>query len=312
MSNEPVATVERRKGTGWNVAKTVESAFGEFKTNLEITNRQEGLVSTRRTGVVDALAKSLTLHPERSKLIGSYDRHTLTKYLSEGDVDVMVVLHYGENKGYDSADGTAKVLDRFKAILDPAYPSTTIRRDRNCVTMAFSDFRLDVVPAFKNDGGYYRIPDSVRRNWLQTDPFTFAGLITKVNKQMDGDFIPLVKMIKAWNRQHDWPIRSFHLECLMYNRYKGYTKGYTYSSMVKTFFEALPALLQTAVYDPVRGDRVDGYMDLGTPTRRSKAVAKARSAATQSAAAYADQDNYPITSIGQWKALMGDFFPSYG
>ena len=198
------------------MAKTVEGAFTEFKANLEITNRQEALVSSRRQNVVDVLAKSVLLHPERSKVIGSYDRHTMTKYLSEGDVDVMVILNYGDNKAWDTPEGATKALDRFRTILAAAYTSTTVRRDRNCVTMAFSEFRLDVVPAFKYDGGFYSIPDSVRGKWLQTDPFTFAERFTALNKQMGGTFVPLVKMIKAWNRQQGWPIRSFHFECLMY------------------------------------------------------------------------------------------------
>jgi hypothetical protein len=77
--------------------------------------------------------------------------------------------------------------------------------------MQFSEFRLDVVPAFKYDGDYYSIPDSVRQVWVDTDPFTFAERITTVNTNMGGTFVPLIKMVKAWNRNVGWPIRSFHL-----------------------------------------------------------------------------------------------------
>ena len=81
------------------MATTIDQAFREFSPNLKITNRQVSLLSERRKNVVAALRRKLSLHPESSKLIGSYDRRTMTRYLSEGDVDVMVVLHYGENKG---------------------------------------------------------------------------------------------------------------------------------------------------------------------------------------------------------------------
>jgi tRNA nucleotidyltransferase (CCA-adding enzyme) len=161
------------------MATTVDQAFREFRANLEITNRQTALVSERRANVVSAIARELSLHSDRSKVIGSWDRHTLTRYLTEGDVDVMVILHYDKNKQWNTSDGTVKCLDRFKTILDAAYPQTTKRRDRNCITMQFSEFRLDVVPAFRNDGGYYTIPDSVRKLWVSTDPFTFAQKITE-------------------------------------------------------------------------------------------------------------------------------------
>lgn len=296
------------------MATSIEQAFREYKANLEITSRQESLVGSRRNNVVNALGAKLRLHSEQPSLvIGSWDRHTLTRYLSEGDVDVMVVLHYSENKGWETADGTIQALDRFKAILQSAYPNTTLRRDRNCITMQFSEFRLDVVPAFRYDGGYYTIPDSVRRLWVPTDPTAFADKITAVNKTMNGSFVPLIKMVKGWNRDKGWPIRSFHLECIMHGRYKSYTQSYTYPSMLKVFFEALPGYLASACYDPVRGDRVDTYLDNGvSPSKRQIAISKAKSAAAAAKEAYEDQERYPAVAINEWKALLGEFFPAYG
>jgi hypothetical protein len=59
------------------------SPKSEFASNLEISDRQTTLVSTRRSNVVSALKKSLSLHTEESKVIGSYDRHTLTRSCPE-------------------------------------------------------------------------------------------------------------------------------------------------------------------------------------------------------------------------------------
>lgn len=295
------------------MAKTVKQSFSDYASNLNITAPQTSLVASRRKAVVEALNSSLYLHDETpSRLIGSYDRSTLTRYLSEGDVDVMVVLHYGENKSWETSDGTVKALDAFRRILDDAFPDVEKRRDRNCITMKFQEFRLDVVPAFKYTGGYYNIPDSVRRTWVKTDPFKFQEKVTEVNRTMGGSFVPLIKMIKGWNREVGWPIRSFHLECMMLNRYMGYTQGYTYDSMVKVFFENLPALLQGATYDPIMNDRVDTYLDESSTRTRAKAIAAARRAADLSKEAFADTEKYEILAIGEWKQLMGTFFPSYG
>lgn len=121
------------------MAKSVTEAFQQYKSNLEITDYQTSLVSQRRNNVVSAIDQKIKLHTDTpSLLIGSYDRHTLTRYLSEGDVDVMVVLHYGDNKVWDTSNGTIQVLDRFKEILDNAFPMTEKRRDRNCITMRYS------------------------------------------------------------------------------------------------------------------------------------------------------------------------------
>jgi Second Messenger Oligonucleotide or Dinucleotide Synthetase domain len=293
------------------VATTIIQAFGEYASNLELRDRQQSLVAQRRANVVSVLRRRLSLHTEESKVIGSWDRHTVTRFLSEGDVDVMVILDHYSHQHWDTSGGTISALDRFKAILDDAYTTTPKRRDRNCITMHFNEFRLDVVPAFKNVG-YYRIPDSVRRQWVRTDPFTFAQRLTRVNTIMDGAFVPLIKMVKGWNREVGWPIRSFHLECLLYDHFSRYAKAFTYPFMLKMFFETLPINLAVACYDPVEGDRVDTYLDEGGRRTRSGAISKARAAAKAAAEAYEDQDKYPSVAIREWKALLGYFFPDYG
>lgn len=296
------------------MATTVKESFRQFSSNLNITDKQTEIVSNCRKNVVKKIGEKLSLYSDQpSKLIGSYDRDTLIKYLSEGDVDVMVVLHYENNKGWDNKEGVNKALSKYKTILEEAYPKTECNIDRNCVTMKLSQFKLDVVPAFFHKEGHYEIPDTYRGQWLRTDPVRFSEEITRINKNMDGDFIPLIKMIKAWNREYKNRLRSFHLECMMVNHYRNYSESYTYDSMLNVFFSKLPGYLNSAAYDPITGDRVDLYLgneSLGN--KRTDFVARAKKTATQAQEAYDDQEKYPSVAIGEWKELFGEFFPTYG
>ena len=130
---------------------------------------------------------------------------------------------------------------------------------------------------------------------------------------MSGDFKSLVKMVKAWNREIGKPLRGFHLECILHNRYKPYTESYTYGSMLCRFFEALPGYLKNACYDPVTGDRVDGYLGLDySGSDRRKVIEKAEKAAKLALEALNDEEKYPTVAIGEWKNLLGEFFPAYG
>lgn len=294
------------------MATTVHGAFQDYKFNLEITDRQENTVANSRAAMVTNLKRELYLHSEESKVIGSWGRNTLTRHLPEGDVDVMIILHYDKHRNWYSVPGVTACLDKFKQIIDSNYPNTVNRRDQNCITVKFKQFRLDVVPAFKWEGGFYKIPDSVRGNWIETDPFTFADYITRVNKTMDGTFVPIIKMVKGWNRDAGWPISSFHLECMLYYHYRNYTESFSYSSTLKRFFEFLPTYLQNSCYDPIRNERVDTYLDTGFPTKRQQATSKAQSAAKDAARAFSYEKTNPEASIKLWGVLLGEFFPAYG
>lgn len=76
------------------MATTVKTSFQEFKQNLEITNKQSEKVSTCRENLVKTFVDShIRLHNKKSKVIGSYDRSTLIRPLSDGDVDIMIILY---------------------------------------------------------------------------------------------------------------------------------------------------------------------------------------------------------------------------
>lgn len=131
------------------MAQTVEVAFAEWKSRLEITNRQESLVSQRRANVTSALQAKLLLDPAMSpQVIGSWDHNTLIAPLSQADVDLLVVLDKQEYKRWRTAEGTIQALDRIKAILDEAYPKTQNCCDRNCITMQFLSFALMLCQLF--------------------------------------------------------------------------------------------------------------------------------------------------------------------
>lgn len=297
------------------MATTIKQSFQKFKENMEITDRQTTVVSTCWTNLVNTFIEShLSLHPQKNKVIGSYDRNTLIWPLSNGDVDLMIILHYEDNKENYNSEGTIKILDKFKYILDKKYPDTPKRRDRNCITMQLSQFRLDVVPAFYNSDWYYIIPDSIEKKWIDTNPIKFAEGITSINKKMEWYFIPLIKMVKSRNKNNWNLLNGYHIECMMYHRYKTYTKGYTYDSMMKVFFENLPNYIQNSCYDPIMmGTVVDSYLWGYFDDKRQAAIKKAKKAKEIATLALSESEKgNEESAIKLWKTLLGNHFPNYG
>src|SRR5439155_6451464 len=117
---------------------------------------------------------------------------------------------------YQSGNGgPASLLDLVKRTLLNTYTRTPdIGRNGQAVTIRFEDFVVDVVPGIRRQGGGYLIPNSIAQQWISTDPKRHVELMSAANQQHNGDLVPLVKMIKAWNRTSGNFFRSFHLEVL--------------------------------------------------------------------------------------------------
>ena len=74
---------------------------------------------------------------------------------------------------------------------------------------------IDAVPAFECGGGEYEIPDKVTGKWIKTNPEKHKEQATAKNEELDGRWVPLVKMAKGWNRANGKPIKpSFLIEVM--------------------------------------------------------------------------------------------------
>ena len=121
---------------------TRKQAFEFLRSNLKLTELQERTVAARQSNVRNAVASQLTVVD--NFLTGSYRRHTMIGPLNGADVDILVAL---DRKYRDR--GARAVLELVKkALLDEYKKGAMISRNGQAVTVTFTDFVVDVVPAF--------------------------------------------------------------------------------------------------------------------------------------------------------------------
>lgn len=294
------------------MATTITASFQKLKENLEITGLQASTVSTRQNNVRDVVKKDLSVLD--SFLTGSYSRSTLIAPLKEADIDVFVVLdskyfhHY--NNGQNG--GQAGLLDLLKRTLRKTYTETPdISRNGQAVTIRFTDFMVDVVPAFNRQGGGYLIPNSVSQSWISTDPKKHVEIVANSNKAHNSDFVPLVKMIKAWNKNNNKYFSSFHLEVLALSILNNVTIS-DYPSGIRFFFDKARDLITKQNPDPAGyGGDVGNYIN--TQEKIKEAVTKFELAYNRAIKAE-DFDNrgYTKDAVDLWIKIFGDNFPTYG
>ena len=192
-----------------------DQAFEQLRRNLELTGLQERTVATRQRNVREAVGAQLTVVDDF--LTGSYRRHTLIGPLADADVDVVVVL----DRSYRDSGGRA-VLDLVRKALLVEYPRTpSISRNGQAVTIRFSDFVIDVVPAFAlpwySWSSGWEICDSQSSGWITTNPKKHVELSATANRAHGGHLVPRIKQLKAWNVAAGEPLHSFHLEALAWS-----------------------------------------------------------------------------------------------
>lgn len=286
----------------------VNQAFGILKSNLEITDLQLSTVSDRQTAIRNVLKKELEV--ESDFLTGSYSRSTLIAPLSEADIDIFTVLDSQYFYNYNNQNGKqAGLLDLVKRTLKRTYTKTPdISRNGQAVTIKFTDFKVDVVPAFNRNGGGYLIPNSVTNSWIETDPTVHVNHMTNLNKLQNGLLIPCVKMIKGWNKNINTAFTSFYLEMLAAKIFSSY-KIFDYSSAMKYFFEQGVNLIKYTVEDPAGyGGNIHRLNNCNNTNDAVKLFENAYYIAIKAE----QQKNTPSLANQEWKKIFGSYFPSNG
>lgn len=290
---------------------TVNEAFEEFRQRLELSESELADTICRHQEVRKLIRGAFDI--ENDFLTGSYARYTKTKPLK--DVDIFFVM--GEEESPRRKKPPEQTLDAFEKILVKEYGREAVEPGRRCLTVSFDKrnptvseegkvLSVDVVPAFAMKQ-HYEIPDRILGRWIETDPEIHKEMATKKNKELDGKWVPLVKMLKRWNRSIGKPIKpSFLIEVMARDLVDApFT---TWASEVRRFFAAASLGIQQDWPDPAGyGPPVSDQM---TDELRRAAVELLKKAQRQAAiAARLEEDGKQGDALRAWAEIMGKYFP---
>lgn len=220
-------------GESYNLS--LNEAFAKFLSNLELTGNQTSTVSNRQNGLRDRLKSNVPYSIDTTLLIGSYPRYSQIRPLNsnewEIDIDVLAILNgtsYELDKYFYNNDrGSLLLWDTEEAVR--GYQGVDVKTDAPSVTASWKSLKMkvEITPAFRRKGGGYLIPNSnyYTNDWIETNPIRDAELLAERNKACNGDFKPLVKALKCFNRRIGKPISSFAIESFLYsttNSYQGF------------------------------------------------------------------------------------------
>lgn len=287
-------------------------AFDKFRQRLEISPTEQKDAEKRRAEVRDCIRTGFEV--KKDFLSGSYRRHTKTKPLK--DVDVLFVL--GDKEKLRRDKPPIETLQAFEAHLKKTYTEKDqVTIGRRSVTVEFEKnyypdehegkvLSIDAVPAFAW-GADYEIPAKVTGTWIKTNPDTHREQATAKNKALGGSWVPLVKMVKGWNRANGKPINpSFLVEVMA----EGLVDPpfSTYPEEVRNFFAAAESDIGRTWPDPAGlGPPVSDQMTPAAIEAARKALREAQQKAAL--AARAEASGRQGDALRLWREVLGDYFP---
>ena len=209
---------------------TVDQSFQKFLSNLNPTEKQRQQIQTTRVNIDNVLTndRRIFLHTQKqpSFLTGSHSRGTIIRPIH--DVDLYVRVHYGEHAKDKSP---RSILLLMASALKKRYPKNTkVNVDSPCIVVSFFGYKFEVAPVvcYDNNPDLYDIPAPGSRSWMQCYPHVPSRWLSSCNHKNNKMFIPLIKILKQWNRNNKVGLKSFHLELLTEKVFGSVTDIYSY------------------------------------------------------------------------------------
>ena len=190
----------------------VDSYLNTFADTLVLTMEEnasiEQSIRTLKLRLDKHFGSSIKVHLQ----IGSSTRGTILPRWadSRSDIDYMVVFNTSEGKYKPQT-----YLNQLKVFTKKYYPSSEIHQSSPTIVLSLNHISFELVPAIRRilvSG--YKIPSQASSwtEWTSTNPGKFGQEVFEKNKNNKNKILPLVRLVKYWNAQMDYPFRSFELE----------------------------------------------------------------------------------------------------
>lgn len=224
--------------------------------------------------------------------------------LAEADIDLFCVL----DPSYHAPGGQAALLEWVRNVLRETYSRTPrISLSGQSVTIRFQDFTVEVVPAFYRRGGGFLIPSANEERWIESNPKVHEKFMAQANATHGGKLVPLIKMIKSWNRNAGGRLQSFYLELMVEAILRG-RRIVDYPSAVAFVLGHAQERVRFKMLDPAGLDagQVNGIIRGGVSEAASAVTVAYRIALEAERARLAGQE---AKAMGLWRRVFGDPFP---
>ncbi len=261
----------------------------------------------------------MTLCRQSGTTASHYQGNTYDLKLTDSSA---VLAYFSDNLGFYSSPevNSTKILNKIRYHLGSIhnYRNADIKKTMQAVTLNLGsyDWVFDIVPALPvgdryGNIEYYLIPDG-KGKWIRTNPKIDSENVTRVNLKHDGNFLPIIRLLKYWNnRTHKPRLPSYYFEYLAIKVFENSPKIASTPQAIKYFFDNCPSYIQLPCPDPKQlGANLDSSIDYNTKQKVISAMSQASQLAGN--AIWYETKSSSSEALNAWRTIFGSKFPTYG
>lgn len=198
---------------------------------------------------------------------GSISKNTFIEGTS--DVDALVLLNSDLYKNQTPNE----LQNSFYSMLQKRFPNTEIVKGALAVTVKFSDYEIQLLPAMR-ENGKVRIANRDNSGWSKLiDSTAFTKRLTKTNKMNNNKVVPVIKLTKNLfsGLPQKYQLSGYHVEVLAVDAFSTYNGRYTLYDMTKHMLDFSTKRVLYPMYD-VTGQSgiIDDYLGLKNSISRQQ------------------------------------------
>jgi hypothetical protein len=260
---------------------------------LDYNNRDVNAINTHLEEILKAVKNRIDGHLN-IKLGGSVSKHTFVDGIS--DIDTLLILN--DSGLSDKSPETIK--NNIAAMLKERFSETDISVGKMAVTVSFSDYEIQILPALKS-GGKVMIPNASGNSWAKIDTEEFTSILTKTNNDNGNRVVPIIKLAKAiiGKLPEKHQLSGYHVEALATSIFNNYHDEQISKTMLKHFFQQASQMVLSPTRDKT-GQSV--YVDEYLGTRNGLPRQIVSSALDRINRKLQNADN--LLSLETWKDIL--------
>lgn len=282
--------------------------FEQFRANLQVVNSAE--ISTAYSEITKRLNKDFWESDSDSQhclQVGSYGRHTAIQGVSDLDMVFELPKAVYDRFSRVAGNGPSQLLQEVRKSVRIRYPRTDVSGDGQVVVVEFEKFRVEILPAFRQEDGSYRYGNTHSGgSWDNyCNPRAEIAEVSAQNTASNRNLKRVCKMLRAWKNKHGAPMSGMLIDTLAY---KFFRENSNYNNKS---YSSYPSLLLDVFTFLANLDEQDYWLAPGSRSRvdnKGKFQRKAKKAATKCQEALDAEGD--ARKAKKWKEVFGRRFPS--